>query len=81
MRENMMFMRVAGDFALFTLLVASEESVGVGRDFGLEEVAGVELAEELDDFALSRCVIAELLVGEVPGFADGAFAVEEAMKR
>jgi hypothetical protein len=34
--------------------VPAQEHVGVGGDVGIEQVGGVELAEDLDDFRLRR---------------------------
>ena len=66
------------DFAGFAFFVAVEEGVGIGGEFGHEEVGGVKLAEELDGFALGGGVVAELFIGDVPCLADGAYAVEQA---
>ena len=52
--------------------------MGVGGNLGLQEIGGVKLAEELDGLALGGGFIAELLVGQRPGLADGALAVQEA---
>jgi len=70
--------QVALDFALDAFFVAAKEAVAVGGEFGLEEIGGVKLAEELDDFALGGGIIAEVFVAKVPSLADGAFAIEEA---
>ena len=69
---------IAGDFALFAFLIAGEERVGIGGDFRLKQVGGVELAQELDDFALSRGIVAQMGIDQRPGVADGPLAIEQA---
>ena len=68
---------VPADLFADALAVAFEEAGRVGRDIAGEEVGDVELAEELDDFALGGGVVAEGFIDGEPGFFDGAFAIEQ----
>jgi hypothetical protein len=68
--------QVAADLARLALLVALEHALGVGREVGLEEVGDVELSEQLDDFALGGCGVAEMSHAGVPDLGDRPPAVD-----
>ena len=52
--------------------MAAEQDGGVGGDVGLEEIGGVKLAEDLDDFRLRGGFVVELSADQVPRLADRA---------
>jgi hypothetical protein len=60
------------------LAFAAREELGyVGRDIALQQVGGMQLAQQLDHFILGRRVLVEPPVGDLPQLRDGAPAVHQ----
>ena len=78
MRGNRTFISRPCILRLVKLLVPAQQHGGIGRDVGFDQVGGVKLREDLNDFRLRRRIIGELPADQIPRFADGARAVEQA---
>ena len=57
-----------------------QQQIEIGVDIHFHQVGLVELAEDVDGLVLGGCIVADFLVGQVPGVLHRAGAVQQTDK-
>ena len=62
---------------LVQLLVPAKQHRRIGCDVRFDQIGGIQVRENLDDFRLGRRIVRQLPAADVPGFFDGSRAIEQ----